>query len=886
MSDGGVLLNSALWYASKGWKIIPCHGIKSDLRCTCKGDHIEPKDAGKHAVNSWNTTNTSDPETIRRWWSTEPMYNIGVVCRSSGFLVLDIDPRNGGFESYEKFKSMLGEPLPKTIEALTGNYNFGENIVRGRHVFFKCDPSEEFIGNLSAAGLEGIDVKHNGYVLIAPSNHYSGIKYEWVKGNRPDELEMAEAPEFLLNALRKRRRKKGGTSLGTTDWDEIFSKVQGGDKLNINKLLSEGLKEGERAIKIYQIACALANIYPVHEAHGELAVETLMIRFNAEKVVPPMELEGTNSLLMHTRRAIEFVKSHPKHEMITGGPVSFAKKEEWAHKVNSDQRSKELVVTSSSDPVSTYSPDTRSSITDTSYELKYDEPSPLINALVSGKTIEQAISNRNMDIAPDQDSLYAEDGGTPGQRSLTDVGNGRRLVDKFSPILRYSEGLGWFFWNNSHWKPDVERLDIKELAKKIGSIVLSEIDSYEDDTDKKMKVARWGIDSKSVSRINSAIDSANSDSRIRIKVEDWDKSPNLLGVTNGVIDLRTGALLKNEPGLYITRSCPVGYIQGQKNSRWDQFLEFATGGDKEYQDWLQRAAGYTITGHRNHDIMFLVYGPAGTGKNTFVEALVKCLGTKQYAWPFDTSVLSQTDGRSNPQDQYHWAELRGRRMVWVDELPDSERLKENSVKRLTGSSEITGRSPGERPFTFSSQAKLWISTNHRPIITDDAMWRRIRPIPFINVPERLDPDLKDYIFDPNGALPAVLSWAVEGAIKLLGSPANDQLGWCNVVREAADVYRKNEDRIGLFLDEETRENSSASVPMKDLFTLYKIWSEQRGERALTQIAFDRKLRDRNLSVEGSGSRAIVHGRMMPPRSVNSEPIPNIGLYSIKYGSDN
>ena len=135
-----------------------------------------------------------------------------------------------------------------------------------------------------------------------------------------------------------------------------------------------------------------------------------------------------------------------------------------------------------------------------------------------------------------------------------------------------------------------------------------------------------------------------------------------------------------------------------------------------------------------------------SGKNTFVEAIVKCLGTKEYAWPLDSSILAQNDGRASGQDLYHWAELRGRRLVWVDELPDSERLKENSVKKLTGSSEISARSPGEKPFTFESRAKLWVSTNHRPIITDDAMWRRIRPIPFLKVPENPDPELKEYIF--------------------------------------------------------------------------------------------------------------------------------------------
>jgi putative DNA primase/helicase len=262
--------------------------------------------------------------------------------------------------------------------------------------------------------------------------------------------------------------------------------------------------------------------------------------------------------------------------------------------------------------------------------------------------------------------------------------------------------------------------------------------------------------------------------------------------------------------------------------------------------------------------MYLMYGPPGSGKNVMVESLVKLMGTKQYAFPMDSTVLAQNDGRANASDQYYWAELRGRRMVWVDELPESERLKENSVKKLTGSTEISARSPGEKPFTFDSQAKLWITTNHRPIITDDAMWRRIRPIPWMNVPTNPDPTLKAYLHDPEGGLPAVLAWAVEGAIKLLASKEPDAIGWCSVVSDAAEMYRKNEDRMGMFLEEETDADVSASTSVKSLFLIYQKWSEDRGERPMTQIGFTRKLEDRGQQISGTGARALLLGHKLKP----------------------
>lgn len=879
--NSNLLLASAEWYANLGWKIVPCHGITDGNRCTCRGSHAEPKDIGKHPVTSWNQAATSDIETIRRWWHTEPNYNVGVVCRPSGFLVIDIDPRSGGTDSFAKFEELVEGNLPPTIEALTGAYSVGAEVVRGRHFYYRCDPSEDLIGNLEKVGLRGVDIKHNGYVLIAPSKHYSGTTYEWVPGKRPDQIEIAEAPEELLQFLRKKNRKKKGTSYAASDWDSIFDELQyGGERLDIDKLLDKGLVEGERAVGLYRIALSLANKIGVQTEAQKTAIESLMIRFNHEKVNPPMPLEGTNSLLMHTRRAIDFVENNPKSNMVWPAGVSFDEQQaltSWAEKSQEETR-----VTTGSGELKPLTGVVSPKLDLTSL-VPVEGYSGLKESIESGVPMEQSLLNRNLDIAPDQDALYEEDGGTPGKRSLTDVGNGRRLVDLFNPMIRYTEGLGWFHWDGSHWKPDYEKLDIKELTKKLGSIIVSESKQYTED-DQILKTVRWGNDSKSMARMNSAIDSAQSDSRIRLRVNDWDQNPELLGVRNGVVDLRTGELIKNSPDLYITRTCPVGYIPGQTNIRWQQFLNYATGGDVEFQDWLQRAAGYSLTGYKNLDILFMVYGPPGSGKNTFVEALVKALGTQQYSWPFDTSVISLGDGKGNSQqDAYYWAQLRGRRVVWVDELPDSERIKENSLKRLTGSSEITGRSPGEKPFSFESHAKLWISTNHRPIITDDAMWRRIRPVPFTQVPEKPDPGLKEYIFDAEGALPAVLSWAVEGAIKYLNSSSMDALGWCSLVKEASDIYQKEEDRIGLFLEEETKQNPDASIVISDLYLTYKLWSQRRGELGLSQMGFTRKLRDKQMEIEGTGTKAVVKGIMLPPRIVSNETIPGLGLSAIRYG---
>ena len=858
------LANGAAWYAANGWKLLPCFGITDGGRCTCNGQHAEPKDVGKHPmIGEWNTRATNDAETVKSWWERNPENNIGVYCQGSGFIVIDVDPRSGGVDSFEQFKEMLGQELPTTPEALTGTYTYQGQTYRGRHIYFKVPEGEQVVGNLKSAGLHGIDIKHNGYVMVAPSRHGSGVTYDWAEGKAPWQIPMAEAPEFLLQAIRKKGRGGSGTSLGQGDWSWLGDLNYSGDRVDINKMLEEGISEGSRAVDIYKLTCAIANKLGVDSESGRLAVETLMIRFNHEKVRPPLELEGQGGLLMHVRRAIDFVSNNPVGDLIWPGAQDWAKRNQA-----------ETQTAASSSPPSFQD---RSIIRG---DVEGDDNlTPMLGtigaavaeAAQSGISISDAFSSGNVDVPKDPDAISEQEGGQPGKRSLSDIGNGRRLVDSFGSSVRYTPGIGWFIWDGQYWRPDAEDLGMHEIAKRVPTIIATEVARY-DDQDKKNEILKWANQAKSNSRLNSAIESANSDPRIVLPVEAWDGDEYLLGVTNGVINLRTGELLRGRPDLYITKRTPVAYTPGMRNVRWEQFIDFATGGDKELQDWIQRAVGYTLTGLNNQDLMFLVYGPPGSGKNTFVEAIVKAMGTSQYAWPLDSNILAQGDGNSSSTDLYHWAELRGKRMVWVDELPESERIKENAIKKLTGSSEISARSPGEKPFTFKAQAKLWITTNHRPMISDDAMWRRIRPIPWSNVPESSDPDLKAYLFDPEGGLPAVLSWAVEGAIKYLGSSARDPLGWCTAVAEAADVYRKNEDRIGMFLDEETVVAEGSSSLVKSIYGIYRMWSDERGERPMTQIAFHRKLSDRGLQIVGQGARAQIMGRVMLPRAVSSGEI--------------
>ncbi|UVG35138.1 DNA primase/polymerase/helicase [Microbacterium phage Cece] len=843
MTDTNPLLSTAFWYAQNfNWKILPTHGLRPDGRCTCGKPHADPKDVGKHpAFGNWQNDATDNTATIQGWWEHDPDYNVGVFARDSGFFVLDIDPRNGGDESYYKLEERLGGDIPNTITQITGQYTIRGQVVRGRHMFFKAPEGFTFMRDLGKLGLPGIDIKHNGYALLYPSRHITGVQYEWDPERAPWNTEMAEPSEAMMSYFARKggggfrsgggQRREGGAG-GL--WDFVASlDDENGEKMDLDRFMDQGVAEGSRAVDIHRIACSLANKLGTDAIARESVIATMQ-KFNAEKVVPPLPMD---ELMMHVERAIEFVAANPKRDLnqnaALGREIGTVLKNTSAFKQDDS-------------PIKIHTmkaKEAREENRTDDEDFQSDVPQ-----------FESAVP-----MALDADALSEEDGGTAGGRTMTDTGNGRRFVDAFGNILRYTPGLGFFLWNNEYWMPDVEELGVRESAKKLSAIVGAEAGTITDKDEAKAAL-KWARDTKSNARQSAAIESAKSDPRIFVPVEAWDFDPYLLGVKNGVVNLRTGELIQGRADLHITRRAPVAYQPGFDSlPRFREFLNFATHGDVEYQNWLQRAFGYTLTGLRTLDVFFLMYGPPGTGKNVLVEAFVKALGTKQYALPLPSEVLGSGDGKANNSDQYYWAEMRGRRMIWVDELPETERMKENQVKKLTGSSEIQARSPGERPFTFESQAKLWATTNHRPIITDDAMWRRLRPIPWDRQPTTPDPTLKAYLHDPDSGLPAILAWAIEGAQQFINSTDPDPLGWCQRVKDAHEVYRKNEDRLGMFLEEEMEPHPTAEISIKAMYAPYQAWSEGRGERAMSQIAFTRKLQDRGVQVSGSGSRAMVLG---------------------------
>lgn len=177
-------------YIEAGFRVIRLHAINKNGACACEdGENCEM--AGKHPFSSgWQHTAPLDAEQIETMSELGWLNQYGVLIDKH--LVIDIDPRNGGDESFKK----LCRDLKIDLMAVSGH------VVKtgggGHHVFFKVPENHPLLTKLPQ--YPGIDFKTNGFVVGAGSKHKSGNIYEVIEGY-PQDAE--EAPNELLAILKR-----------------------------------------------------------------------------------------------------------------------------------------------------------------------------------------------------------------------------------------------------------------------------------------------------------------------------------------------------------------------------------------------------------------------------------------------------------------------------------------------------------------------------------------------------------------------------------------------------------------------------------------------------------------------------------------------------------
>ncbi|CBJ49594.1 phage/plasmid primase, P4 family [Ralstonia solanacearum] len=321
---------------------------------------------------------------------------------------------------------------------------------------------------------------------------------------------------------------------------------------------------------------------------------------------------------------------------------------------------------------------------------------------------------------------------------------------------------------------------------------------------------------------------ARADRRHAATTSEWDADPWLLNTPGSVVDLRTGRQRPHDRDDRMTKITTA--TPGGDCPTWRQFLAEVTGGDAELQAYLQRMAGYALTGSTQEHALFFLYGTGANGKSVFVNTLATILGDYAANAAMDTFMETRTD--RHPTDM---AGLRGARFVAAIETEQGRRWAESKVKNLTGGDKISARFMRQDFFEFFPQFKLFVAGNHKPAIRniDEAMKRRLHLIPFtVTVPpERRDKHLQQKLLAERDG---ILAWAVQGCLdwQRLG-----RLDPPQQVLDATEEYFEAEDALGRWLDERCVREANAKSLTAELFNDWKQWAEAAGEFAGSQKRF-------------------------------------------------
>jgi P4 family phage/plasmid primase-like protien len=426
-----------------------------------------------------------------------------------------------------------------------------------------------------------------------------------------------------------------------------------------------------------------------------------------------------------------------------------------------------------------------------------------------------------------------------------------KFVKAYREEVRYCEEMGkWLAWDGQRWNRAGDNAVHYRVGELLEDACQEASMTIESTKECKATVAMLGSNAKR----NNVVAYAKVMPALAVDVEALDTQDHLLNTPAGVVDLRTGLMSPHDPTLLLTKVSAVAPEAG-KPKRWLQFLHEATGGDKQMIEYLQRVAGYALTGDKSLHSLHFFYGPGGNGKGTFLNTLRDVWG--EYAKTADMSIFVS---QKFEQHSTGLADLAGARLVLAQETDDSRMWDEAKLKQLTSADPVKARFMQKDFFEFKPKFKLLFAGNHRPGIrnVDDALRRRIHIVPFTRKPETPDIDLPLKLLEEFGQ---ILQWAIEGAMKFY---AEKSLRDPDVVHEATNEYFDDEDDFGQWLMERTVEDKNAFSLTRDLVDDYQQWAasgngQRRGPKTIAALLGDKGFKRGR--VDGRGARGFIGIRL-------------------------
>ena len=464
---------------------------------------------------------------------------------------------------------------------------------------------------------------------------------------------------------------------------------------------------------------------------------------------------------------------------------------------------------------------------------------------------------------------------------FTQVGLAERVTDILRGHAFYQVDRGvWYVWTGKLWAklPAANSSELFQTAMCLPSVIIAESEAEMSSvenvgmTDSDWK--RFVRSSGSKSTLTAIFALAQTGQLLGRTDIDFNNQPATLNLLDGEYEVakvdENGKLVKGSRKLQkhnkdhlFTTLYPEKFDPSAKAPKWHNFLKTLTQNNQKLIDYLQLVAGYTVLAVNDWEHFFLLEGPGGSGKSTFLHILSKISGDDLESPDASNAVsgipfeLFAKQRNSNPESNSpQKARLAGKRLVITTEPDQNTSFSEGLVKSLTGRDTMSAQAKYEKPFSFDPFFKLLIATNYAPKSSgDSAIMRRLILIKFLHkMPSNsiyYNSRFEDEIVQSESA--GVLLWMIRGAERLVDLSIQQQAK-AEQLRKQVEAGKLNieqvpqveQDPFVLTMPEEVKtwcigyksESNSAGEFLRDcLMSFDEYWNRLASSPALDTAVF-------------------------------------------------
>ena len=714
------------------------------------------------------------------------------ICSDENFTIVETDDR-------AKFFECLGRPMPATL-TVSARPN------RGYFVFENTDRARSISGCPKSSEAVFEWRRENQYCCGWGSIHPgTGKPYELIKDLKPIPI-----PDWLVDRLLELSQNKIQKAIEVTDEEKGSYDLEIlGNVLQLWREQNPAFEFQEGRVQSgsgYWIRCPGEDGWPDGERHSEdykgLSSAVAAWVTNGH---PRWRCQHTHCGSKSWKDLVAILGPGAQRRVLTGSPL-------FGEARHTDRAATERFLASEMDLSGGQAP-------------------------LPGASEREAVGQGNPEAAPGTapGPAETEDLATPRIRAFTDLGNTERFLDRHKDSFRFTSGKGWYSFDGTRWVPESDAAVNRAAWETVRAIGDEPAPPPEPGERNLMTPRKWMRQSESAARVSAIVSMAKSAGGICVKEEEFDQHDWLFNTVSGTIDLKTGTLHPHDRSQLLSTISPVKFDPRAECPEWLKLLDRVMLGRQEIVNFMQRLAGYCMSGSTAEQAFIVNYGEGNNLKSTYLDVLKRVMGPS-YAATTPFSTFSEKRNGGIPNDV---AALCKARMVVASEGERTTKLAEAQIKALTGNEEISARFLHKEFFTFRPRFTIMLQSNHKPVIsgTDRGIWRRVRFIPWeYTIPDgEVNKNWAEEEVVAEG--PGILAWMVRGCLEYrrigLAEP--------EAVRAAIAQYREGEDVLGRWIREECTRIPDSDAPAAGIYQVYRNWCQSTGETSIKAQEFKTEL---------------------------------------------